>query len=50
MKGYAPRETLSGLKILAGGELMKKVSVEATAISSTAKVYFDTNKIPYSLV
>lgn len=49
-KGYAPRQEIFGLKILAGGELAKKVRIEATAISSSAKVYFDSNNIQYTIV
>jgi large subunit ribosomal protein L15 len=49
-KGYAPREDIFGLKILAGNELVKKVRFEATAISSSAKAYFDSNNIQYSIV
>jgi large subunit ribosomal protein L15 len=49
VKGYAPRENF-GLKILAGGELAKKVRFEATALSSTAKEYFETNNIQYTIV
>jgi large subunit ribosomal protein L15 len=50
VKGYAPRQTIFGLKILAGGVLSKKVRFEATAISSTAKEYFDSNNIQYTIV
>jgi large subunit ribosomal protein L15 len=49
-KGYAPRQDIFGLKILAGGELAKKVRFEATAISSSAKMYFDSNNIQYTIV
>lgn len=49
-KGYAPRENIFGLKILAGGELAKKVRFEATAVSSSAKAYFESNNIQYSIV
>ncbi len=49
-KGYAPRDSIVGLKILAGGELLKKVRIEATAFSATAKAYFEENKIQYTLV
>lgn len=49
-KGYAPRQEIFGLKILAGGELAKKVRIEATNISSSAKVYFDTNNVQYTIV
>lgn len=49
-KGYAPREEILGLKILAGGELVKKVSIEANTLSSTAKTYFEANQIPYTIV
>jgi large subunit ribosomal protein L15 len=49
-KGYAPRQEIRGLKILASGELLKKVRFEATAISASAKAYFDSNNIQYTIV
>lgn len=51
-RGYAPRKynAMSGLKILADGELKKKVSIEADAISAAAEEKLKKHKIPYKLV
>lgn len=46
-KGYAPRELPGGLKILSGGEIKKKVSIEARAFSEAAKEKLEKHSIPY---
>jgi large subunit ribosomal protein L15 len=49
-KGYAPRNKKAGLKILSGGELLKKVSIEATAFSQPAAEYLEKKKISHKIV
>jgi len=46
-KGCGPRESRGGLKILAGGELAKKVKIEAHAFSKGAIEKLEKAKIPY---
>ncbi len=46
-KGYAPREALGGLKILAKGEITKKVTVEAHAFSQEALAKLEKAKISF---
>lgn len=48
-KGYAPSSEKRGLKILAGGELERKVSIEATSFSKAAEEYLQNKKITYSI-
>ena len=44
-KGYAPRAPLGGLKILSGGQVTKKVTVEAHAFSKEALAKLEKAKI-----
>ena len=50
MKGYAPRLLPGGLKILAVGNLEKKVSIEAHAYSASAKKMLEDQKIEHTIV
>lgn len=49
-RGYAPREVKGGLKILAQGELKKKVTVEAHAFSQGAIAKLEKAKISYKVL
>lgn len=49
-RGYAPREARGGLKILAQGELKKKVSVEAHAFSKGAIDKLEKAKISFTIL
>ncbi len=44
-KGFGPREAPGGLKILSGGELKKKVSIEASHFSKMAKAKLEKSSI-----
>ena len=46
-KGYAPRRLPGGLKILSGGEIEKKVSIEAHAFSNAAREKLEKQSIPF---
>lgn len=49
-KGYAPREVKGGLKILANGDLTKKITIEAHAFSEAAKEKLEKQRIPFKVV
>jgi len=49
-KGYAPRELPGGLKILSGGDIKKKISIEAHAFSEAAKEKLERHSIPYKQI
>lgn len=49
-KGFSPRKIKHGIKILAVGELTKKVVIEATSISKNAIKKLEDNKIEFKLV
>ncbi|MGC1878335.1 MAG: 50S ribosomal protein L15 [Rhabdochlamydiaceae bacterium] len=49
-KGYAPRRIPGGLKILSGGELKKKVSIEACQFSAAAEEKLKKNGISFQQV
>lgn len=49
-KGLTPRRLPAGIKILSNGELTKKVSIEAHAISEAAKQKLEEKKISFTLV
>ena len=49
-KGYAPRAPGEGLKILANGELTKKVTIEAHAFSKEALVKLESAKISFKQI
>ena len=49
-KGFAPRRIPGGLKILSGGELKKKVSIEASFFSQTAEEKLKNNGISFQQV
>jgi large subunit ribosomal protein L15 len=49
-KGCAPRRAPGGLKILAGGELKKKVSIEAHAFSAAAQKALEERSISFKLI
>jgi large subunit ribosomal protein L15 len=46
-RGYAPREAKGGLKILAQGEITKKVTIEAKSFSKGAIHKLEAAKITY---
>jgi large subunit ribosomal protein L15 len=49
-KGHAPRRIPGGLKILSGGELNKKVIIEASFFSGAAEEKLKKSKISYQQV
>lgn len=49
-RGYAPRVAPGGLKILAQGELKKKVTIEAHAFSAGAVEKLEKEKIPFKIL
>lgn len=49
-KGFAPRRVPGGLKILSGGELKKKVSIEASHFSQAAEEKLKKNGITFKQV
>jgi large subunit ribosomal protein L15 len=49
-KGFAPRRVEGGLKILSGGELKKKVSIEANFFSQTAEEKLKNNGISFQQI
>jgi len=49
-KGYVLRRMTGGIKILADGELKKKVTIEAQAFSEKAKEKLDKLSISYKVV
>lgn len=49
-KGYAPRRIPGGLKILSGGELKKKVSIEASSFSQAAEEKLKKSGISFQQV
>ncbi|CAM0117757.1 50S ribosomal protein L15 [Rhabdochlamydiaceae symbiont of Dictyostelium giganteum] len=49
-RGYAPRRAGGGLKILAQGNLDKKVTIEANAFSSGAIAKLEKAKISYKIL
>ncbi len=49
-KGLIPRRLPGGIKILANGELTKKVSIEAHAISEAALKKVQDKAIPFTVV
>lgn len=49
-KGFAPRRIPGGLKILSGGEIKKKVTVEASFFSGAAEEKLKKSKISYKQV
>ncbi len=49
-KGFAPRRVPGGLKILSGGELKKKVTVNARFFSKTAEEKLKKNGISFQQV
>jgi large subunit ribosomal protein L15 len=48
--GFAPRRVPGGLKILSGGELTKKVSIEASLFSGAAQEKLKKNGISFQQV
>jgi large subunit ribosomal protein L15 len=49
-KGLIPRRLPGGVKILAVGQLTKKVSIEAKRFSAGAIAYFEKNSISHKVV
>ena len=49
-KGYAPRKASGGLKILADGDLKKKVTIEARAFSKSAEEKLKKLSIPVKVL
>lgn len=49
-KGLIPRRLPGGVKILATGELTKKVNIEAHAFSQAAAAKLQEKKIPYNVI
>ncbi len=49
-KGFAPRRVPGGLKILSGGELNKKVNIEASFFSQAAEEKLKNNGISFQQV
>ena len=49
-KGYAPRTAPGGLKILANGDLKKKVTIEAHALSKAAEEKLKKLSIPVKML
>ena len=49
-KKMVPRRLPGGIKILANGELTKKVKIEANAFSESAKAKLEKNKIAFTVV
>lgn len=49
-KGLAHRQAVKGVKILSGGELTKKVTIEAHAFSEGAKEKLEKLSIPFKIV
>jgi large subunit ribosomal protein L15 len=49
-KGFAPRRIPGGLKILSGGELKKRVSIEASHFSAAAEEKLKKNGISFQQV
>lgn len=49
-KKMVPRKLSGGIKILANGELTKKVAIEAHAFSEAAKQKLEKQKISYTVV
>lgn len=49
-KGFSPKKIKNGIKILAVGELSKKVVIEATSISKNAIKKLEIGKIEFKLV
>lgn len=49
-RGLAPRRIPGGLKILSGGELKKKVTIQAAAFSKEAEEKLKKNGVVYHLV
>lgn len=49
-KGYAPRDPSGGLKILSGGEITKKVTIEAHAFSKEAESKLEKAKVSYKKI
>lgn len=49
-KGFSPKKIKNGIKILAVGELSKKVVIEATSISKNAIKKLESSKIEFKLV
>lgn len=49
-RGFSPRKVRHGIKILAVGELTKKVVIEATSISKNAIKKLENSKIEFKLV
>ncbi len=49
-KGFAPRRIPGGLKILSGGELKKKVTIEASYFSGAAEEKLKKNGISFQQV
>lgn len=49
-RGYAPRDPKGGLKILAQGDLKKKVTIEATAFSKSAIEKLEKAKVSFKVL
>jgi large subunit ribosomal protein L15 len=49
-KGYAPRRSQGGLKVLSGGELTKKVSIEARVYSKAAQEKLEKRSIAFKTI
>ena len=49
-KGLVPRRLPGGVKILATGELTKKVKIEAHAFSAAAREKLEARSIPFQIV
>ncbi|MFY7843104.1 MAG: 50S ribosomal protein L15 [Rhabdochlamydiaceae bacterium] len=49
-RGCNVRRSLGGFKVLGDGEISKKVSIEAQAISESAKLKLEDSGIPYKIV
>jgi large subunit ribosomal protein L15 len=49
-RGYAPRDPKGGLKILAQGDLKKKVTIEAHAFSKGALEKLEKAKISFKVL
>lgn len=49
-RGYAPRDAKGGLKVLAQGEINKKVTIEAHAFSKSAIKKLETAGISFKII
>lgn len=50
LKGLIPRRLPGGIKILATGDLSKKITIEANAFTAAAREKLEAKKIPFKVV